>query len=1041
MKLSILLLIFTVLTSLASTSQAIEIRESFGSENSLKSWSTWGDGEVQLDSATKSISFSLESPGEATLYRSFDGIDSKTVEVSFDLKANRLALLDGKSFEIFYLWENGEHHFLSHTLEGSFDTTQVKFVAPVVKGRFELWFRLKSPGKIWLDNFAIKSSREKPSALTYKLKSVKGSDPFKITFDKNCASSKEESRKVILSSQNGDYSDTISSQKYYQLDTTKLMKAQLQYEDFLELPIEFNSSTAAPFFFVLSDIDSSKYWEQLNHTVTLQPGYNLVRIPLGNLLGERGSHQIRRRINLKRLKKAYFVLDPDQKGDRRASAKMGELTLYRPMKIASWEGLYSFDFTRSSSEAMPCFIPVTPYHQLSSIDQYGLSGTKRLKVADSVFADTLNRYSLDVEKAAFQVRLPNGKYQLALNTSKLGYWDTPFWKRRFIEINGKPVSLETRKSVDDYLKEYLRFENITPLVEDHPWDLYLKPIFSPLITDVQVTNGLLSIEVEGDPSAISLNSLLIWKKSDEARARVYLNELEQLQRNQYDLSQSRRKSFDYPVFKTPIFRALKTLPRLRDDQDFREYEETKTFEDELFASDQTIFTFALMLPQESKVGFKIDNNHGLGVDLYQGHYRFMSLDRNHQTYALASRQLDPLAANKPVIVPGKQPQQFYLKITSPKEIKSGVVSLNLKLSIDEKETFEIPIKLKLFADELPLVDFPVGFLGLQSIPMNYFKTSDGSDRKLREKIAHTVILELKKRGFTTFSGLPSILAADGSYDDGELAQLLSLAKASGFSKVFSYSGAFPSEILDNWGGANQVQVTPILNRFLAKRDKKVVRKYSDIVFTFSDEALGYAGTVSRDINRGKFLKSTFPKWTLGGFSQVDSEGKSFALNRYFDEGSYSHYNSKQMAKLTENGLNWGLYNQASEPTQNPRFSMGLGLYVARALGLSHLLEWHLSAFHNYPYFDLDGRENDAVMLYPTSNGELRSTLKFEQATQGLRDYRKLKWLESRGKLTPINKILLGKLQGELPSDFLSRSGSSSSFFLELRKALSQLKNL
>lgn len=1035
MKLRLLypcLLLFLNLAQGAVVSDNFESRESFKGQ-----WATWGEGRVSLDRSVRysgkhSVSLVSESGEEVTLYRKFQGLKKPFVEVSFWLKVNRLS----KGLEIFYLNPKGEHHFLSHSISGSLNWSQLSFRAPVTQGKFELWVRLKSPGRLWIDDFSLSETLKSATELSYTAKSANVLDPFQLTPLEGCGAHATEARRTLLRPTEGGLPSKISSQKYYHLDVDRISREKITHRDVLELEVFFESREALPFYFILSDQESNNYWQQLNHTVNLHPGLNRIRVPLGAFVGERGSHGERRKINLKRLSKVYFIVDPDKKAEQISGIKIGPLSLYSTPRVKSFEGLYAFDFTTKVEEAMPCFIPITAYHQMTKEDEFGFRSLMNFRPADSVFTDTLNRYSLDLEKASFEVKLPNGKYRLSLIASKLGYWDTPFWKRRLIEIQGKPVLLELRQTTDDYLKDYLRFETTWPTPKDHPWDLYLAKIFRPLVYDFEVTNGRVTLDFEGDPSAFSLNSLIIWKREDDKRAQRYLAELEEVQRAQFDLiavaKHEQRRSA--PLGKAQ-FHVFKEIERLHPETDFHHFPGLNKFSDTLFKEDQSLINFALALPKETQVKVTLEGADSLQVKLYQGRYRYMSLDRNHQSYSLATRQLETSTLEAPLKLEGGVNHHFFLRLSSSQAQKAGTLRAKLKVELNGVETFEFPIELKLMGSSLPRVDFPVGFLGLQSLHFNYFKAPIDQVRALRLKMAEKAFEELKERGFTTFSGLPSILDEEGKVDTKELDQFLELATKHGFvNKIFTYSGATPSEVLERWGSVNQSELIPILNKYFDPPK----RAQAQLIFTYSDEALGYAGTVERDIKRGEFLRKTFPSWKLGGFSQVDKSAKAFMLNHLFDEGSYSHYEPKEMERLESAGLHWGLYNQAAGVTQNPRFSMGIGLYVGRSLGLSHLLGWHLSAFHNYPYYDLDGRENDAVMLYPSSNGELLSTVKFEQATQGIRDYRKLKWLESKGQIALVNKKRLGKLKEQLPSDFLSRDQSVHPIFDELALALLKL---
>jgi hypothetical protein len=129
-------------------------------------------------------------------------------------------------------------------------------------------------------------------------------------------------------------------------------------------------------------------------------------------------------------------------------------------------------------------------------------------------------------------------------------------------------------------------------------------------------------------------------------------------------------------------------------------------------------------------------------------------------------------------------------------------------------------------------------------------------------------------------------------------------------------------------------------------------------------------------------------------------------------GFYSSIELSQIKKLKGK---WGAYNGSVKPTDNPEYTFGFWLYMARKAGLRAYLDWHMAAIQNYPYFELDGRETDVLMIYPKSNGEIATSLKFELATRGLYTFRKLIYLEKssspkvRAFLNNITSHKLNKL--------------------------------
>jgi hypothetical protein len=338
---------------------------------------------------------------------------------------------------------------------------------------------------------------------------------------------------------------------------------------------------------------------------------------------------------------------------------------------------------------------------------------------------------------------------------------------------------------------------------------------------------------------------------------------------------------------------------------------------------------------------------------------------------------------------------LWLKIRPKSDTFRGHFQGAISFTLNEK-TLKLPVSIKILGYQLPHVDFPVGFFGVDPLPYSYFKHS--SYKALRKKFRNEAILNLNDSGFTTFTGLPEVeIKSSGSnleVDATEIDELFKFtSKLNNFKTVFSYSGQFPQFIIDSSNRPPhfseldyQKQISTILKNLLNKKH------WPKIIHTFSDEASGYSDQVNADIVKAKNLKKNYPFLSLGGFGAFTGK-ESNILNGYFEYGFYSALIKSDITRLKENNLKWGFYGASSANLDDPRFSFGLGLYIARQNGLSHYLEWNLGAIHNYPYFDFDGRETDAVMFFPSREGRLYNSIRYELATEGIQTYRKLKLLE------------------------------------------------
>jgi hypothetical protein len=164
------------------------------------------------------------------------------------------------------------------------------------------------------------------------------------------------------------------------------------------------------------------------------------------------------------------------------------------------------------------------------------------------------------------------------------------------------------------------------------------------------------------------------------------------------------------------------------------------------------------------------------------------------------------------------------------------------------------------------------------------------------------------------------------------------------------------------------------------------------------------------------------------------DSDAIKLHELFDEGFYSSVVQHKLYRYRQQ--KWGSYNAAPGNWDDPRYTLGPGLFLARTAGLAQYLEWQ--TVNNYPYLELDGRESDVVLFLPKSNGEIRETMRFVMAQEGLAIYGKLKLLQ---KLAPENAWLKKLLRENVfkGERFLERRDfDMEKFKIELQQELKKL---
>ncbi|WP_372654674.1 hypothetical protein [Halobacteriovorax sp.] len=967
--------------SLLFSSNSYSISDSF----THKEWSGWGNGIHIYDQyvgqkENGSLHLSVSTNQKSTFYRKFTNLNRNEYTISFWIKGSRVQ--EGKWNRSFWTFYDGGHGEKScfEDIRGSFGWSLVKCPVKVKNGELSFWFRLQSTGSVWIDDFSINTNKSKD--ISYTLNYIDPT-PFKYIEDERCLQkARDEVRDIYPRGEDyspfnsflnviGEKVAHLEKAKFYNLDIASLSDIPWSSYDFIELVINLQDRSMSEVQMAIEDIESDGYWSKLNFKSTLVRGDNTILFPLKRAVGERGSTKDGRKIDYEALTKIWLSIDPDGRFPNSDLISLKRITLRKRKHVQTFKGLRLFDFVERSDDAYDCFNPVTPFHVLTANDEFGFS-KKVDKSHDSIYSDKLNRDTLLVNENEFKVRLPNGKYKIFLNWNMLGYWDVPFWHKRTLSIQDEVVKIETRSNVDEYLKDFLRFENIEPSHGDHPWDLYLSDVFKPLEYEVEVKNNQLKLVLSGDESGIALNWMAIYPVIEKKKGAEFIEKLNRQLRDDFKLIGRYSPGVIKDVQETHVS-VLDSLSRVTPLGVYRVAK--KKINKSTLRGVKNVFNFVAFSNNEESLEISVESKQSkcFSYEWNRGQYQFISQDRNHETYIIGTKQLRKL--NTKSIIPTKINNQLLLNLVVLESCAQSNLNLTAKIKLGDK-AYSFPISINILKGSLDDLDIPVGFLGFNPLSYKYYRTDYNSSdvNKSIKDWSFKYLERVTKDGFTTFS-----TANDPT--DPLFNNIMNSAKISNkIRTVFSYGS--DKDLTEYLLKSNSAEI----NLF-----KKKLKQWPKFVHTFSDEAGGYSDRMKEDISIGTKLKKKAPFLLLGGFSSMDKSHRR--INKIFDEGSYSNLNNKELRNIKK----WGIYNPASLPLDNPQFAFGAGLYVLRSKGLSHLLGWHLSANQNYPYYDLDGRENDAMMLYPTSSGELLSTIKYEQAIQGVIDYKLLKFLEIKAK--------------------------------------------
>ncbi|MBA2405843.1 MAG: hypothetical protein H0V66_13790 [Bdellovibrionales bacterium] len=986
--------------------------ETFTFDKNLEDWGSWGTGLGSHDANighNKKGSVWLSSDwGEAqTVHYNWNKLSPGFYKVTVYVRAQDVQPhSEGSSFWHFFDSGKGtENVFLS--LHGNYEWRKVEYTLKVQKKDLSLWFRLRSPGQVWIDDLTIEPvstpspeiiiSNAVPLKFIPKIEASKNVSQTGITildFDK----ARPPNPFRVTEDSNSKKMGQFTSHKYYNLDPDQFLSGNWSKYDRMELDVFNGNKYFVEFYLTLGDNLSTNYWSQLNHKTHLAPGWNHLNFSLTQFLGERGSHRFLRGLNLSKLSKVFLVTDPNEKFPASSNYFVDNIKLSsNPLPVVP-KGVMAFDFTSQKDAENSGFIKVTSQHLYNSDRGYGFISPTFWRVEDSQWAAHSLRYTIGVLKSRFKVKLPNGKYQMQLIIDRLGYWDPSFWKDRTVYINDRPVFKESRPYAKDYLRDWLQFEKIVPTDTDNPYDLYLKKIFKPLDLSFTVSNGEVEFSFEGDATGISLNRMIIWNTNSQQQAKIFLSDIEKRAKLEFDWmtrpviakasGAAANTAIATLIEPSLILNPSATYASNRKNIELQGGLNENPYQIIQLRSGKAINWIVSELKNKERVIFPKNN-----LETFDIVPQYVSPDLNHETYMLAGKYLVKSSQSKLDLISGSS-KFICLQVKNGTDTKAGLYSGKITFTSDSKSS-SFDIQIRVLPYQLPTVDFPVGFFGPDPISFSYF--NDPGLEKIRKDFRHEALQILGQSGFTTFSGLPEVKLLTNEepwvLDTTAADQAMTSANRAGFSKTYySYGGKFPQQLFDGslipHGVAEKdffKKVSPLLSQYLNRSNMPV------IVHTFSDEAGGYSDKVTEDLALAKKIKDAFPYLRLGGFgSKSDKATKE--LRSFFDHGFYSNVSKDQMNDMGQSSK-WGSYNASPGNLDDPRYSFGPGLYFARLNGLSHYLEWHASSINNLPYYDLDGRESDVTMFMPRSDGKLLVTLRYVMAVEGLHAYRKLKLLE------------------------------------------------
>lgn len=311
----------------------------------------------------------------------------------------------------------------------------------------------------------------------------------------------------------------------------------------------------------------------------------------------------------------------------------------------------------------------------------------------------------------------------------------------------------------------------------------------------------------------------------------------------------------------------------------------------------------------------------------------------------------------------------------------------------------IPIEFRVFSGTLDPVDIPVGPWGYTiNVP---WIGGDEIAEAHNAKMSQRSLEKMREYGFTTFSGVPTIVYC--GFQDGKPVldfsmadRQMELAKELGFLAVISYgSGVCGYNPYYNDTGQMTAAGFKDYGLFVAAIYSAIQHHANEegwlpVYYNLGDEPVG--DDLRRSLENAQSYMQAFPKgppWftAASSFRGGNAEDPHFLLSKSLHVTNWNSHDTASVNLLRQSGGNWAFYNGGN------RWTFGVYMYKAvREFDMKFRVAWHWNCAAGDPYYALDCREDDYSWCNSSPDGRLIPTVRFERLREGLDDYRRMSTL-------------------------------------------------
>ncbi len=775
--------------------------------------------------------------------------------------------------------------------------------------------------------------------------------------------------------------------------------------EYVKADVHTDAEKPLELYFEVRDTATRDYWTRVNYTTIVPPGSSTLIIPTALYVGEK-SRPGRPLIQSGVTRMVFSIGDKPQ-----APLFVDNVRLERDTATAKmlFEGLWAFDLGPSSAPMMEGFTPLDVSKRYTQGRGYGWKDARFWRTFDALQPDPLYQDFICVEQGGLAIDVPNGKYHVFVNMdSPSGFWgEYQRYRHRALVLEGEE-HVDTM-DLDAFKLRYYRFWDAEDLPTENTFDKYQVPYFQEKQYDVEVSDGQLNVEFEGENWGCSVSAIVVYPDVKRADGERFLDFVRARRRFHFDNYFKRvlHTPTGGPSRKSPAGRDRGFIVFSRDWMSDVYYndrplpgERVERLSGSAFAGEYEPLTVSVMpLDDLGKVTVSIGDLRGPGsasipataVDVGYVQYRVSRVTMEGSVYTISPRLIMPRSS---VLMPRDITRRFWLTVKVPADALPGVYRGAVNVVTELGDSLSVPLEFTVRKGTLDPVDVPAGPWG-HTIDLPW---SGEEAAQWNRSMAVKSLRRLREYGFTTASGLPVITyrgfkngAADFDFSVGD-AQMKMFREAGFTMPVVTYCALVGLNTYYQDEAAMRAAGFSDYSEFL-RAVFGAVEKHADeagwlpVYWNIGDEPIGE--NLTRSAENAEAYRRAFPKgppWftAASSFRGSDAADPHFRLSKALHVADWNVHDEDSVDLLHQAGGDWAFYNGGN------RWTYGVYMFkAAKQFDMKYRLSWHWNVVAGDPYYALDCREDDYAWCNSSPDGELIPAVHFERLREGLDDYRRM----------------------------------------------------